>query len=154
VVIPARHQHGLALKIRDKASAPLPMNPLDRPLLFRVFRGFESLVPLLPYASSASSSLLPRVTIHDGAGTTRKLEGTTMNLPIQFPNDEEVIIEEVARFRALSPADRVRSIRGLLAAGALMMRQSPKAAFLREYTLEQEDRARQAVKEFLARHAG
>ena len=34
-----------------------------------------------------------------------------------------------------------------------MMRRSPKAAFLREYTLEQENRARQAVKEFIARHA-
>jgi hypothetical protein len=77
-----------------------------------------------------------------------------MDLPIQFPGDAEVIAAEAARFRALSPEERVRSIRGLLAAGALMMRRSPKAAFLREYTLEQESRARQAVKEFLARHAG
>ena len=76
-----------------------------------------------------------------------------MNVPIQFPSDAEVIAEEVARFRALSPEGRVRSIRGLLAAGALMMQISPKAAFLRDYTLEQENRARQAVKEFLARHA-
>jgi hypothetical protein len=76
-----------------------------------------------------------------------------MNLPINFPSDTTVIIEEVARFRALSPESRTRSIRGLLAAGALMMRQSPKAAFLRDYTLEQENRARQAVKEFVARHA-
>jgi hypothetical protein len=77
-----------------------------------------------------------------------------MKLPIKFPNDTAVIIEEVARFRALSPENRVRFIRGLLAAGALMMRQSPKAAFLRNYTLEQEERARQAVKEFVARHGG
>ena len=77
-----------------------------------------------------------------------------MDLPIKFPSDAEVIIEEVARFRALSPESRLRSIRGLLAAGALMMRRSPKAAFLRDYTLQEEDRARQAVKEFLARHAG
>ena len=33
----------------------------------------------------------------------------------------------------------MRSIRGLFAAGGLMMRRSPKAAFLREYTLEQEN---------------
>jgi hypothetical protein len=77
-----------------------------------------------------------------------------MNLPIKFPSDAAVIAEEVARFRALSPAQRVRTIRALLAAGALMMRRSPKAAFLREFTLEQENCARQAVKEFLARHAG
>ena len=77
-----------------------------------------------------------------------------MDLPIKFPSDAEVIAEEAARFRALSPESRVHSIRGLLAAGALMMRRSPKAAFLRHYTLEQENLALQAVKEFLARHAG
>jgi len=82
------------------------------------------------------------------------LKGTDMNLPIKFPSDAEVIREEAARFRTLSPEDRMRSIRGMLAAGALIMRQSPKAAFLREYTLEQENRARQVVKEFIARHAG
>jgi hypothetical protein len=76
-----------------------------------------------------------------------------MNLPIKFPSEAEVIAEESARFRALSPANRLRSIRGLLAAGALLMRRSPNAVFLREYTLEQEDRVRRAVKEFLARHA-
>ncbi len=75
-----------------------------------------------------------------------------MDLPIKFPSDEQVIAEEAARFRALSPAKRIEQIRGLLAAGALMMRRSPKAAFLREHTLEQEHRARQAVREFIARH--
>jgi hypothetical protein len=64
-----------------------------------------------------------------------------MNLPIKFPSDADVIIEEVARFRALSPENR-------------MMRRSPRAAFLRDYTLEQESRARQALKEFVARYAG
>jgi hypothetical protein len=77
-----------------------------------------------------------------------------MDLPIKFPTDAEVIAEEAARFRALSPEDRVRLVRGLLTAGAMMLRQSPRAAFLREHTLQQEDRARQAVKEFLRRHAG
>jgi hypothetical protein len=77
-----------------------------------------------------------------------------MDLPFKFPSDADVIIEEVARFRALSPEERIRSIRGLIEAGALMLRRSPKAEFLREYTLEQENLARQAVKEFLARHAG
>ncbi len=76
-----------------------------------------------------------------------------MNLPIKFPSDADVTIEEVAFFRALSPENRVRSIRGMIAAGALMMSRSPRAAFLRDYSLEQENRARQAVKEFLERHA-
>jgi hypothetical protein len=47
-------------------------------------------------------------------------EGMTMDRPIKFPSDAESIIEEVARFRALSPENRMRSIRGLIAAGALM----------------------------------
>jgi hypothetical protein len=81
------------------------------------------------------------------------LEGSKVNLPIKFPSDADVIIEEVACFRALSPENRMRAIRGMLAAGALIMRQSPKAAFLRKYTLEQENLSRQAVKEFVARHA-
>lgn len=76
-----------------------------------------------------------------------------MNVPIKFPSEAEVIREETARFRALSPESRLRSLHGLLTAGALMMHQSPKAAFLQEYTLEQENRARQAVKDFIARHA-
>ncbi len=75
-----------------------------------------------------------------------------MDLPVKFPNDADVIAEEVARFRALSPADRMRSIRGMLEAGALMMRRSPKSAFLREYTLQQEELAQRNVKEFIARH--
>jgi hypothetical protein len=76
-----------------------------------------------------------------------------MNLPIRSPSDAEVITEEVARFRSLSAEDRLCAIRGLLAAGVLMMRQSPKAEFLRDYSLEQENRARQAVRNFLHRHA-
>lgn len=87
-------------------------------------------------------------------GETLDPKGTNMKVPIKFPSDTDVIIEEVARFRALSPENRLRSIRGLLAAGALMMRRSPKAAFLHDYILQQENRARQAVKEFLERHAG
>jgi len=76
-----------------------------------------------------------------------------MDLPIKFPSDADVIAEEAARFRALTPQERMRSILGLLEAGALMIRRSPKAAFMREYTLQQEEFARQAVKEFIARHA-
>jgi hypothetical protein len=77
-----------------------------------------------------------------------------MKLPIKFPTDEEVIIEEVRRFRALSPVERIRFIRDMLDAGELMMRQSPNAEFLREYTLQQEELAHKTIKEFIARHAG
>jgi|HubBroStandDraft_5_1064220.scaffolds.fasta_scaffold793260_1 hypothetical protein len=77
-----------------------------------------------------------------------------MDLPIKFQNDADVIIEEVKRFRALSPEDRMRMIRGLLNAGELMLSRSPKAAFMRDQMLEEKNLARQAIKEFIARHAG
>jgi hypothetical protein len=76
-----------------------------------------------------------------------------MQIPIVFPSDAEVVIEEVRRFRALSPEGRLHAIRGLLAAGELMLRQSPKGEFLRKHTFDQENQWRQAVKEFIARHA-
>jgi hypothetical protein len=76
-----------------------------------------------------------------------------LNLPINFPSDADVTAEEAARFRALSPEERMRVVRGLLETGERLMRQSPKAEFLRQYTLEQEQLAQQAVKEFIARHA-
>ena len=75
-----------------------------------------------------------------------------MKLPVRFPTEADVIADEVARFRALSPAEPIRAIHGLLSAGALLLHQSPKATFLREETLAQEALARQAIKEFLSRH--
>lgn len=77
-----------------------------------------------------------------------------MHIPICFPSDTDVIAEEAARFRALSAADRLTAIRAILDAGELMMQRSPKAEFLRAWTLEQEEKARQAIKEFIARHGG
>jgi hypothetical protein len=36
-----------------------------------------------------------------------------MDLPVEFPSETEVILEDVARFRALSPRDQIRAIRSL-----------------------------------------
>jgi hypothetical protein len=76
-----------------------------------------------------------------------------VKLPVTFPPDADVIAEEAERFRALSSQDRLEVIRGVLDAGALMLRKSPRAAFLAEYVAEQEYAFRQAVQEFLNRHA-
>lgn len=75
-----------------------------------------------------------------------------MDLPIKFPSETEVILEDVARFRALTPEGRFRSIRSLLNAGALIREKSPKAAWARQYAEEQESLAQRATQEFLARH--
>lgn len=76
-----------------------------------------------------------------------------MELPVRFPSDADVIAEEAARFRALSPDERMAVIRGLLDTGERLMRLSPKAEFLRQYTQQQEELAQQAFKDFIARHA-
>jgi hypothetical protein len=65
-----------------------------------------------------------------------------------------VITEEAARYRAMSPEERMRAFRGVIAAGALMLRRSPKAAFHRKYKLEQERLFREAFEELVARHGG
>jgi hypothetical protein len=76
-----------------------------------------------------------------------------MDLPVKFPSESEVILEDVARFRALSPSERMQSIRSLLADGAYLMSISPKAAWARQYTEEQELLAQRNIREFIARHA-
>jgi hypothetical protein len=77
---------------------------------------------------------------------------TTMELPIKFPSETEMILEDVARFRALTPEDQIRSLRGLLNTGARILRISPKAAWARQHAEEQELLSQQAIKEFIARH--
>jgi hypothetical protein len=80
------------------------------------------------------------------------LEGPPMGLPIKFPSETEVILEEVARSRASTPEERVRSYRGFLASAARIARQSPKAAWSAESAEEQEAIARSNILEFLGRH--
>lgn len=75
-----------------------------------------------------------------------------MDVQLHFPSDAAVAAEEAARFRALSPAERMRVIRDTLNAGELLMRQSPKADFLRAYAAEQEELRQRAVRAFMARH--
>jgi hypothetical protein len=75
-----------------------------------------------------------------------------MKLPVRFPSDADKILEEVARFRLLTPEQRCQSLRGLLDAGALILRNSPKAVWAREYAEEQEILAQKAIREFIARH--
>lgn len=76
-----------------------------------------------------------------------------MKLPVRFPSDAEVISEEAARFRAMSGEERLQVIRGVLDAGALMLHNSPRSAFLAAYAAEQEKAAQLAITDFLGRHA-
>jgi hypothetical protein len=76
-----------------------------------------------------------------------------MDLPVKFPSETEVILEDVARFRALSPEDRIRTIRSMLADGLFLLSKSPKAAWAKQYAEEQELLTQRNIREFLARHA-
>lgn len=71
-----------------------------------------------------------------------------MELTAVFPCEHALIARQAARFRALSPADKVRVICGIHEVGMMYLQQSP---ILREYFDEQERINKQAIKEFLAR---
>jgi hypothetical protein len=75
-----------------------------------------------------------------------------MDLPVKFPSQTEVILRDVARFRALSPEHQFRALRGLLHAGALILRNSPKAEWARKYAEEQEVIAQRSIRDFISRH--
>jgi hypothetical protein len=80
------------------------------------------------------------------------MQEETMDLPVKFPSETEVILEDVARFRALSPAERIRTIRGLLADAAFLMSRSAHAGWAEQYAEEQELLAQRNIREFIARH--
>lgn len=71
-----------------------------------------------------------------------------------FPSDAQVAAEEAARFRAATPAERLRAIRSAVAAGAVLIRRSPQREFMEAYRRAQEELAREAITRFVARHAG
>lgn len=75
-----------------------------------------------------------------------------MELPIRFPTQWEKILAELARFSALTPAQRVEVIRGMIKAGELMMNRSPNGESMREYKRQQEENARQAFRDLAKRH--
>ena len=72
---------------------------------------------------------------------------------LHFPSTAEVAEQEAARFRAASPADRMRAIRSALSAGAVLIARSPKREFLEAYREQQEALASEAITQFVMRHA-
>jgi hypothetical protein len=75
-----------------------------------------------------------------------------MDLPIKFPSETEVILEDVARFRARTSNEQVQILLGLVKAADRIRRVSPKAAWAEQYNAEQEILAQRRIREFLARH--
>lgn len=76
-----------------------------------------------------------------------------MGRPLRFPSDADIHAEEAARFRGLSPAERIAAIRSVLSAGELIIHRSPRRDHLSAHHHAQEQAARRAIQEFLTRHA-
>lgn len=76
-----------------------------------------------------------------------------MPIPINFPDDDDVIREEVARFRALPPAEQIRSVRNFLTGGNRLARRSPKIDAIRAAQCEEELAHSDSIREFIRRHA-
>jgi hypothetical protein len=76
-----------------------------------------------------------------------------MNLPVKFPSDAEVIAEEVARFRALSPEGRVGALGKAFELYHFLAATSGRSQVVARLGEEDEARQRRAIEEFVARHA-
>ncbi len=72
---------------------------------------------------------------------------------LRFPSDSAVIAEEAVRFRIAPPEERMRAIRSALAGGAILLSRSPKRAYLEAEHQRQEQAAREAISQFVVRHA-
>ena len=75
-----------------------------------------------------------------------------MDLPVKFPSETEVILADIAQTRAMTSDQRLLCLKGMVNAGALIMQNSPKAAWLKAYSEEQELLAQTNIREFIARH--
>ncbi len=75
-----------------------------------------------------------------------------MNLPINFRDPADVIAEEAARFRALSPAAQIRAIMECIRIGEMERAASGRKVELDRLDEEEKRLERQAIKDFIARH--
>jgi hypothetical protein len=106
---------------------------------------------MMPHAQTGGQELARFLVCYNSPDADRTQE-TRMDLPVKFPSNSEVILEEVARFRALAPEDQFQSLRSLLKAGDPIIKNSPNAEWARQYALEQEILAQQNIRDFISRH--
>jgi hypothetical protein len=75
-----------------------------------------------------------------------------MQLPIAFPSQEEVIREEVARFRALTPDDRVHAFDEMFRLYHFLRETSGRQERIDRIADREEDEARRSILAFASRH--
>ena len=76
-----------------------------------------------------------------------------MQVPIQFPNDADVIREEVARFRALTPAEQRHELDEAFRAYHFLREHSERAAVIDRHAADEETATRRAIQTFAVHHA-
>ncbi len=75
-----------------------------------------------------------------------------MEIPIQFPDQDDKIYQEALAFRRLSPDEKWAVFMGLLALGESIMKSSPRREAIKQLQQEHEDQWQKAQKELFARH--
>jgi hypothetical protein len=75
-----------------------------------------------------------------------------VEIPIRFPDERDVIHDEVLAFRRLSPDERIAAILDVIALGASMMKESPHKEAMSKLQQDHEDAWQKAQKELFARH--
>jgi len=76
-----------------------------------------------------------------------------MELPYRFPNEAEVIRQEAAAFRRLSPTERLKAILRVIASGVALMERSPYREVARRLRDAWEAEWQRIQKELFARYA-
>jgi len=75
-----------------------------------------------------------------------------VNVPIKFPSNAEVIVEETVRFRALSPERRVQALGEMFRLYRFLASNAAQPKVVARFAQEEEERSRKAIEEFIARH--
>jgi hypothetical protein len=75
-----------------------------------------------------------------------------MELPVKFPSETEEILEDAARYRSLTPEERMRSFRSFLNAGVSISRRAINGGWAKQFAEEQELLAQTNIREFFTRH--
>ena len=75
-----------------------------------------------------------------------------MDLPIKFPDDADVIAEEVRRFRALTPEAQVRTVGEMAGLYHFLAARSDRPDVIARMAAEDEARGRAVIEEFVTRY--
>ena len=77
-----------------------------------------------------------------------------MDLPIRFPDNADVIYEDAARFRALTPEAQVRALDDCFRLYRFLRAASGRAEQIDRIAEEEDRLSWKAIQEFAARHGG